>query len=291
MSNPCFEIASCRKEVLDSTIHYLSCGEGDPILFLHGMPCSSYLWRQVLPSLAKSARCLAPDLMGLGESGKPGIPYGLIDHIRYLEAFIESMNLQAITLVVHGWGSIVGLDIASRLSDRFKRLVFCESHLRPVTDWKELSLPVQELLSQLGDREQARERIVKENFLIEKWLPSYAMKKLTEKEKEAYQSPFRDPISREVLLQYVYELPVGSGDDEATKIIRHYSSWLQKTNMPKLLISGIPGFITTMATISWAQDHLSNLTLAEIPDALHFIPQSSPRVFELAVNDWLQETS
>lgn len=290
MSDTQQDVVSQQQQVLGSTIYYLQCGEkGDPILCLHGVPCSSYLWRAVLPALSQHGRCIAPDLMGMGQSGSPGVPYTIIDQIRYLEAFIEALDLQQITLVLHGWGSVVGLDIAARMPNRFKGLVFCESHLRPISHWEDLSLPAQELISQFGTEVQSRRRLVQENFLLEEWLPSYVMKTLSQADIDAYQAPYRSPVSREVLLQYARELPRGTGLDEATRVIANYSNWLRETELPKLLTYGIPGFMTTMGTVSWAKENLSNLTLAEMPDALHFIPQSSPRVFELAVSDWLQD--
>lgn len=290
MSDSRLPIESYRVDVLDSSIHYLACGnEGDPILFLHGVPCSSYLWRPVLPTLARQGRCIAPDLMGMGQSGFPGVPYVMIDHIRYIESLIEVIKLENITLVVHGWGSVVGLDIASRMPNRFKRLVFCESHLRPIECFDDLSLLAQELVSEFGTKEQVRKRVVQENCLLEEWLPAYSMKKLTQEDIDAYQAPYKNPISREVLLQYAREFPKGTGKDEITRIIANYSSWLKETILPKLLVYGMPGFMTTVATVDWAQQNFKNLTVAEVPDTLHFIPQSSPRVFELAVNDWLLE--
>ncbi len=275
-------------DVLDSSVHYLDCGDGlRPILLLHGMPCSSSLWCNILPELSKVRRCIAPDLMGMGKSGAAGIPYSIIDHIRYIEAFINKLKLQNITLVVHGWGSVIGLDMAARMPERFSGLIMCESHLRPITQWSDLALPVQELLSQLGDEDQMRERILEDNFLIEEWLPSYKMEKLTLTEIRAYREKFKEPASREVLLQYFRDLPIGLGHDEATRIITNYSSWLCESKLPKLLIYGIPGFVTTMASVSFANDNFPNLTLAEIPDSLHFIPETSPEVFILAVKEWM----
>lgn len=274
--------------ILDSKLHYVSLGsQGDSILFLHGMPCSSYLWRNILPELSKKGRCIAPDLMGMGESGQAGVAYTVLDHIRYIEAFIEELKLENITLVVHGWGSVIGLDIASRLPERFKKLVLCESHLKPITQWDELALPVQELMSRLGVEAQRRKAVVDENFLIDSWLPSYAMKKLTEEELAAYRIPFVEPSSREVLLQYIEDLPVGSGNDEATRIISNYSSWLCESEVPKLLLYAVPGFITPIESVSWAKNNFPNLTVVEMPESLHFVPETSPDAFAQTVGQWI----
>jgi haloalkane dehalogenase len=280
--------ASHHVDILDSSMHYLRCGtQGDPILFLHGMPCSSFLWRNILPKLSKKGQCIAPDLIGMGRSGRPEISYTIQDHIRYVEAFISKLELENITLVVHGWGSVVGLDIASRQPERFKALVMCESHLRPVTQPEDLALPVQELMNQLGDGDQRRQAVVEDNFLLDTWLPSYVMKKMSKAEMDAYRFPFGDPKDRDVLLQYINDLPVGSGKDEATRIITNYSTWLCQSELPKLLLYAVPGFITAIDSVSWAQEHIPHLTATEMPESLHFVPETSPDAFAFAVKEWM----
>lgn len=284
------EMMSCSEKTLNSTIQYLQYGsQGKPVLFLHGMPCSAFLWRRVMPQLAENNYCIAPNLMGMGGSGESGVAYTILDHVNYIEAFIDQLKLKDILLVVHGWGSLVGLDIAARRPELFRGLVMCESHLRPVESRSDLALPVQELLNQLGEGEARRKRVVEQNFLIDTWLPSYTMKKLNSEEMNFYRSQFVDLANREVLLQYINDLPVGDGKDDATQLISNYSTWLESSALPKLLLYGIPGFITTMKTVTWAKESLPNLTLAEVPDALHFIPETSPNVFSLAVNEWLDE--
>jgi len=132
-------------EVLGSNIHYVEQGQGDPIVFLHGMPASSYMWRDVIPKLAGSARCIAPDLIGMGQSDKPDIEYTVFDHIKYIEKFIEELGLENMTLVLHGWGSVIGLDYAMRHPEKIKAIAFYEAHLAAFQDWSHLSLPLQEL--------------------------------------------------------------------------------------------------------------------------------------------------
>src|SRR5579863_576460 len=135
-------------EVLDSQMHYLEQGSGDPILLLHGMPSSSSVWRKVLPFLAPLGRCIAPDLIGMGKSGRPDLAYTIEDHIRYIEAFIEAKKLKNLTLVLHGWGSLIGFDYAMRHEANCKGLVFYESFLRPLQG-SDLSLAYQEQLREL----------------------------------------------------------------------------------------------------------------------------------------------
>ena len=283
-----WENASHQQKVLDSHLHYLSCGEkGKPILFLHGMPGSSFLWRNIMPELSDKRRCIAPDLIGMGHSGHPGIGYTLDDHIRYVQSFIDARNLQDIVLVVHGWGSVIGLDIASRDPDRFAGIVMCESHIRPIDSWNDLSLPVQEFFNELGEPDAARRLIVDENFLLDQWLPRSVMRKLNDEEVLAYQTPFLEKKKRDVLLQYVQDLPRGDGNDAVTQLIAHYSTWLANSPIPKLLMYAMPGFITPIETVAWAKRTLSNLSCVELPESLHFVQETSPERFVFTLREWL----
>ena len=126
-------------EVLGSRMHYVEEGVGAPMLFLHGNPTWSYLWRNVIPHVSPHARCIAPDLIGMGHSDKPAIEYRLVDHIRYLEGFIDALALRDLTLVVHDWGSALGFDYAFRHQERVRAIAFMEAITRPST-WREQTL-------------------------------------------------------------------------------------------------------------------------------------------------------
>lgn len=276
-------------DIKESTLHYLEQGSGDPILFLHGMPVSAHLWRHVMPHFADRARCIAPDLIGMGLSGKPDIDYTVFDHIDYIEAFIQTLDLHNITLVVHGWGSVIGLECARRDPARFKALVCFESHLRPVTDWNMLSLPVQELGSLLQRPEAAYQAVMEENYLIRKLLPQGVIRKLSEEEIAVYEAPFPTIESRKPLWQYVQDLPLGDGPDAVVDLIEGYSAWLQQNELPKLLIYAVPGFITTIETVQWARDNIPNITLDVLEDALHFPQEMMPDAFADVIKVWLNE--
>lgn len=280
------KIPSHHINVDGAKIHYLDEGVGHPILFLHGMPTSSYLWRNVIPHLTSKARCIAPDLIGMGKSDKPDIAYTVYDHIHYIEQFINELQLNDYTLVLHGWGSVIGFDIASRQQKRVKGLAFYESHLRPTLDWKALSLPVQQLAAILDKPRLSYRAIVEENYLVRKLLPSGVVRTLTAKEMSSYDAPFKTPEDRKLLWQYIQELPLGHGKTEVTDLIEHYSKWLQKTKIPKLMMYAVPGFITTMDTVVWAKQHLSNLTLVEFRNALHFAQESMPDIFANELKQW-----
>ncbi len=282
------ELASRYAAVDGSRIHYLECGEGRPIIFLHGMPTSSYLWRNILPTVKSQGRCIAPDLIGMGKSDKPDIAYTVFDHIHYIENFIEQLELTDYTLVMHGWGSVIGFDIASRNEQAVNSLAFYEAHVRATTDWEMLSLPIQQFASLLDRPKASYHAIVEQNYLVRKLLPSGVIRTLTAAEMQAYEEPFKSKEDRKPLWQYIQELPLGKTETEVTQLIVAYNCWLQKTTLPKLMFYALPGFITTMESVNWAREHLQHITFTELPHALHFAQESMPEVFAKALVNWLK---
>lgn len=274
-----------------SNMHYYDVGDGDPILFLHGIPTSAYVWRHIIPVLSSQGRCIAPDLIGMGESDKPNIDYRVFDHIKYIDGFIDALKLKNITLVLHGWGSIMGLDYARRHEKNIKAIAFYEAHLKPITDWNELSLPVQQFATLLKREGASYRAVVEQNYLIEKMLPRSAIRHLTDEEMVHYRAPFLTPESRKPLWQYVNDLPLGSGPDDVVKLIKQYSSWLQKTKIPKLMLYAVPGFMTTIDDVQWAKDHLSNIDIVALEDALHLAQESIPEQFNNALVNWYESLS
>lgn len=274
--------------VKDANIHYVEMGEGDPILFLHGMPTSSYLWRNIMPALSDQARCIAPDLIGMGQSDKPDIAYTIHDHIDYMSAFLDQLDLKNLTLVLHGWGSVVGFELARRHPEKIKAIAFYESHIKPVTNWSDLSLPVQQFAALLKNKKASYHAIVDQNYLIKKLLPSGVVRKLTEEEMKHYEQPFQTKESRKPLWQYVNDLPVGNGPDDVVDLIQRYSDWLTTTTFPKLMLYAMPGFITTMDMVCWGRDHLASLTMISLEDAMHFAQESDPEGFSSALKNWYE---
>jgi len=272
-----------------SKIHYYDVGTGDPILFLHGIPTSAYLWRNITPVLSSNARCIAPDLIGMGESDKPDIDYRIFDHIAYIDAFIEALKLKNITLVLHGWGSVVGFDYAKRHEKNIKAIAFYESHIQPVTDWNQLSLPVQQLATLLNRPGASYRAVVKQNYFIEKLLPRSVIRALSDDEMQHYRAPFQTPESRKPLWQYVNDLPLGHGPDDVVTLIQGYSDWLQKTKIPKLMLYALPGFMTTIDNVRWAREHFPHIEIASLDHALHLAQESVPEQFSEVLAGWYKK--
>lgn len=274
--------------VLDSKIHYIDEGKGEPILFLHGIPAWSYTWRNIIPGIAQNARCIAPDLIGLGRSGKPLIDYTLFDHIRYIESFIQALDLKNITLVMHAWGSVIGLDYARRNPTNIKALAFTEAHLRPVTHHSMVSLPIQELAAITRTKDKGYEAVMKQSYYTKTVLPSTILRRLSPEEMSYYQEPFLEDGSAKPLWQYCQEFPLGKVTP-VTNLISLYSEWLQKTPIPKLMMYSIPGYLTTIETLQWSKEHLPNVKLVDVGDGLHYPQEENPQLMTEELNLWLNE--
>lgn len=281
-----FPFESKFVEVNGSKIHYVDEGEGDVMLFLHGIPTSNYLWRNIIPQLSKNVRCIAPDLIGMGKSDKPDIKYSIFDHIKYIEGFIKALKLKNITLVMHGWGSVIGFHYAMEHPENIRALVFYESHVRATVRWDMLSLPVQQFASLFSDEETTYQEVMKNNFFINTALPTGILRDLKDEEFARYREPFETEESRKPLLQYIRELPVGNGPDDVVEMMRDYSEKLKHSNIPKLMFYAVPGFITTIDTVKWAIDNLPNLEVRDLGEALHFVQETNPKLFSDELMDW-----
>lgn len=287
-----FNYPSQYAEVLSSKLHYVEQGAGDPILLLHGIPGSCYVWRNLIPFLAPLGRCLAPDLIGMGKSGRPDIAYTIDDHLRYIEEFIEVKKLKNVTLVMHGWGSLIGFDYAMRHEANCKGLVFYEPFLRPLQG-NDLSLPYQEQLRELQQLGNKNDLMTNAAFFIDKLLPQSMVHQLTPDEMKHYREPLAKKEEAEkgickVLMQYREELPRGDGKSPIDRMIENYSRKLEKSALPKLLLYSVPGFITTIATVMWAKEHLPHLEVGDLGEELHFAQESRPQLMGELISAWLQ---
>jgi len=270
-------------EVHGSKMHYIESGSGTPILFLHGVPTFSYLWRNIIPHLSTLGRCIAPDLIGFGKSDKPDLDYSLQDHIKYINRFIEKLDLKNIILVLHGFGSIPGFSYAMHHENNCKGIVFYESFLRPIED-ESFSLPFQEQMHLLNNNEVNIAEVSTD--FVDKVMPQCVGRQLTNRELEFYRGPFLQPGSNKPLLSYLHELPNVS--HQTNELISQYSSWLKESKLQKLMLFSIPGFYTTISTVMWAKQYLDNLEIIEIGESLHFAQETNPDFMGESISIWLQ---
>ena len=230
--------------VLDSTMAYVESGAGRPIVFLHGNPTSSYLWRNVMPHLAALGRCLAPDLIGMGRSGRnPAGSYRFVDHARYLDAWFDAVGVaRDAVLVVHDWGSALGFHWARRHPDRVRGIAYMEAIVTPVAwaDWPENARKVfQAMRSPAGE-----EMVLEKNVFVERILPASILRKLSPEEHDAYRRPFAEPgETRRPTLTWPRQIPIEGEPKDVHDIVAAYGAWLAESPMPKLFINADPGSI------------------------------------------------
>jgi len=283
-----FPFESKYVEILGSQMHYIDEGEGDPILFLHGNPTSSYLWRNVIPYVSDDTRVIAVDLIGMGKSDKPDIDYSFDDHARYLNAFIDELELKNITLVIHDWGSGLGFNYAANNEDNIKGIAFMEALLMPLT-WDDFTTDeMKEMFQNFRTPGIGEEMIMNQNIFVEQLLPSMIVRELSEEEMNYYQEPYPTPESRKPVWKWPNEIPIDGEPKNTHDIISSYNQWLQTTEIPMLMIYATPGVIGHEMAVQWAEDNLMNLETVHIGPGIHFIQEDNPDAIGEAISDWYQ---
>ena len=271
-------------EVKGSRMHYIEAGSGDPILFLHGNPTSSYLWRNVIPYLEGQGRCIAPDLIGMGKSGKPDIEYGFTDTFEYLEAFIETLGLKNITLVLHDWGSGMGFHYANTHRDNIKAIAFMEAMIKTY-DWSDFDGQVRVMLKMV--RSPAGWLLVKfANVFIKKMLPDLIVRDLTAEEKAVYAAPYPTIKSRTPLLAWPRSIPIAGSPPHVHAAVSGYIQWLTETDVPKLLLYNDHGVGIRPEDVQWVRNNMSNIELVKFGSGTHFIQEDSPHELGRAIAAW-----
>ena len=272
--------------VLDSTMYYEDHGDGSPVVLLHGNPTSSYLWRNVIPELTGQARCLAPDLIGMGRSGKPDIAYRFTDHARYLDAWFEELEVDDVTLVGHDWGGALGFDWAARHPGRVRGVAFMETIVHPLTwdDWPAWARDMFQAFRRPGEGEKL---ILDGNFFVESVIPHSVQRTLSDEELDAYRAPFTERASRRPILAWPREIPIDGTPADVVKRVEAYDTWLAcSTQVPKLLLTFDPGAIMTLSTIKWCRDHIVGLEVEHIGSGIHFVQEDSGPAIGIAIGRW-----
>ena len=281
-----------RRRVLGSEMAYVEVGQGDPIVLLHGNPTSSYLWRNVLPHLQPLGRCIAPDLIGMGDSDKlphsgPG-SYRFVEHRRYLDALLEALNArERVTLVIHDWGSALGFDWANRHREAVKGIAYMEAIVRPQgwDHWDIMNMRpfLQALRSEAGEK-----MVLQENFFIEKILPGAVLRTLTAEEIAEYRRPFSEPgEGRRPTLTWPREIPIDGEPADVNAIVAAYAEWLATSDVPKLFIKANPGALlgggANLDTVrAWPAQ--TEVTVAGV----HFVQEDSPDEIGRAIVGWME---
>lgn len=278
--------------VLDSTIHYREAGAagGVPTVFLHGNPTSSHLWRDVLPAVGGPGRLLAPDLIGMGDSGKPAIDYTFADHARHLDAWFDALGLDRVVLVGHDWGGALAFDWAARHPGRVRGIAFTETIVKPM-GWEEFPDGGRELFRAVKTPGVGEAMVLDENAFIEQALPRSVARPLAPRDLAAYRAPYPTRESRRPLLQWARSMPLGGEPAEVVARVAAYGEWLAASpEVPKLLLTFAPGpgAMTGPQTVAWCVANVAGLELARHDDvaAGHHTPEDHPALVAAAVSDW-----
>jgi len=269
------EETSYRKyvTVLGTTMAYVDAGAGDPIVFLHGNPTPSYLWRNIIPHLLPFGRCLAPDYVGMGNSGAaPDGRYRLVDHQRYLDAWFEALGLDRnVILVVHDWGSALGFSWAQRHPERVKAIVYMEAIVRPFLSWDEWPEATRAFF-QAQRSPKGEELILEKNLFIEYLLP---LRNIAPEVLEVYRRHYRTPgPTRMPMLAWTRDLPIAGEPADVVEIVDSYSRWLSKSPLPKLFIDAEPAGFLIGAQREFCRGWPNQQTIT-VPGA-HFLQEDSP---------------
>ena len=268
---------------------YIEAGVGDPIVFLHGNPSSSYEWRNVIPYLARLGRCVAPDLIGMGDSAKlpgsgPG-SYRFVEHRAYLDAFLDAMEVcDRVTLVLRDWGTALGFDWAHRYPDAVLGIAYMEAFVAPVGSWSEWPepaiAPFQALRSGAGEH-----MVLDQNVVIEELLPHEVLRALSETEMAEYRRPYLQPgESRRPTLTWPREVPVGGEPADVAQVILDYADWLANSPVPKLFIEAFPGaMFPSHRDIARSWPIQKHVTVT----GGHLVPEDAPQDIAAALASWM----
>jgi haloalkane dehalogenase len=284
-------LAKKTVDVLGARMAYHERGEGTPVLFLHGNPTSSYLWRDVIPELTGLGRLIAPDLIGMGDSAKLPNPgpntYRFTTHRDYLGAFIDAVigPAESLVLVVHDWGSALGFDWANHHRGRVRGIAYMEGIVRPVVSWDEWSAAATPIFQ--GFRSDKGEAMILErNMFIERVLPGSVLRKLTEAEMTEYRRPFLQAQDRWPTLTWPRQIPIAGEPADVVQICAAYSQWMAENEIPKLFVNAEPGAILIGAPRDFCRSW-KNQTEVTVPGS-HFIQEDSGPAIGRAVAGWIK---
>lgn len=295
--SPDFPFTKKTIEIEGSTIAYVDEGQGQPVLFLHGNPTSSYLWRNVIPyvtgpNVPEGYRAIAPDLIGMGDSGKPDIGYTLDDHLRYMDGFIEALDLRDTILVIHDWGSVIGMRHARLHPDKVAAVAFMEAVVppgMPAPSYEAMGPQMGPLFRDLRTPDVGEMMVLDGNPFVEKILPEMGvMRQLSEAEMDAYRAPYKTRESRLPTLQWPREVPIGGAPAFSANEVEKNGEWLLTSPMPKLLFHAEPGALLPQPAVDFLAVRVPNLEVRFLGAGTHFVQEDHPHLIGQGLADWLR---
>lgn len=281
-----FPFESKYIDVHGSKMHYIDEGEGDPILFLHGNPMSSYLWRNIVPHLSGQGRCIAPDLIGMGKSDHPDIAYRYDDHYRYLSGFIENLGIGSnVTLVIHDWGSGLGFRWAHDHADDVKGIAFMEAMIRTMS-LDDMPGSLRMAMRMMRAPGTGWLMVSVGNIFLKKMVPDLTHAEISPEALAYYRSAYPTIASRKAIRQWPRELALDGKPADNFAIVEAYRQWLTETEVPKLLFHGNDGVAIKEPEVAWCMAHLSNLDVIDLGDGIHFLQETHPHTIGTELSKW-----
>src|SRR5713101_3518899 len=283
-----YDVVLPQVNVLGSTMAYREAGECEaPVaLFLHGNPTSSYVWRNVLPQVTPVAHCIAPDLIGFGQSGKPDIEYRVADHVRYLDAFLEQAGISSAFVIAQDWGTALAFLLAARRPEFVRGLAFME-FIRPMPTWDDFVPGAAETFQKFRTPGVGEEMILENNFFVEAVLPGATVRKLTDEEMSVYRAPFPTPESRRPTWRFPNELPIAGEPADVHSTLEKAHRALVQSSYPKLLFAGNPGALVSPTFAESFAKGLKNCRVVQLGSGIHYLQEDNAEVIGATVNDWL----
>jgi len=277
-----------RVQVLGTEMAYVDVGEGDPVVFLHGNPTSSYLWRNVVPHVQHLGRCIAPDLVGMGESGKLPDPqrgtYSFGTHAAHLAAFLDAVGVRRrVTFVLHDWGSALGFSWAHQHPESVRGLAFTEAIVTPLT-WADWPADARKIFRTMRG-EDGEAAVLDKNVFVERILPASTLHGLTAEAHERYRAPFREREDRWPTLEWPRQIPIANVPPAVHDVVGQYGHWLRTSAVPKLFLNAEPGSILVGRQRALVRKWPS-VTEVTVPGS-HFVPEDSPHAIGRALADWI----
>ncbi len=272
-------------------VAYVSEGTGAPVVFVHGNPTSKYLWRNVIPHVSDRARAIALDLPGMGDSERPDPALGFAEQVRVFDAFIEALELDRVTLVLHDWGAAIGFELARRHPGKVRAVAVMEGVLPPVfpqSSFEAMGEEMGAMFRAFKDPVQGRELVIDQNIFIEQVLPSFINRTLTEAEMAEYRRPFADRADREAMLKWPREIPIAGEPRDVVESMSEIHSFMTTSEIPILLVHADPGVVVPLELVPWYEENVRNIQTAFVGQGLHFIQEDQPDAIGRAIRDWLR---
>jgi haloalkane dehalogenase len=285
-----FPFASLYQSVNGHNIHYIDEGPTDAehtFVLLHGNPTSNYIWRNIVPHLSGHARVIAPDLIGMGKSDKPDIDYTFQDHIDYMDALFESLELDNIIFVIQDWGSGIGFHYAHRFPEKVAGIVFLEGIVRTI-EWSDANIVERLIFKRFRHPKKGYKMIVKNNFFVKRFLPMMTQRKLSQAEKDYYASPYLEEKDRKAVWIWPTQIAISGTPEASHRIVKAYENWLPTSDIPKLMFHAKPGMIIKPKEAAHIIATWKNLEAIDLGKGKHYLQETHPHAIGRGIVSWYE---